>query len=86
MQGREAAGPRGRGAARREAAGREGAFNFAHSATTSRSDRSNGSKEFFTIMPLRGTGELAGITGGGLAVDADGTHWVYELRAASPES
>ncbi|WP_190821183.1 DUF3224 domain-containing protein [Saccharopolyspora pogona] len=67
--------------------GREGAFNFAHSATTSGSDRSN---EFFTIVPLRETGELAGITGGGgLAVDADGTHRVwfeYELGAASPES
>ncbi|PKW12642.1 DUF3224 domain-containing protein [Saccharopolyspora spinosa] len=67
--------------------GREGAFNFAHSATTSGSDRSN---EFFTIVPFSGTGELAGITGGGgLAVDADGTHRVwfeYELGAASPES
>ncbi|MEV4612975.1 DUF3224 domain-containing protein [Kitasatospora sp. NPDC049258] len=62
--------------------GREGAFNFAHSATTSGSDRT---AEFFTIVPASGTGELAGIRGGGgLAVDADGTHrmWFdYELDA-----
>ncbi|MFJ7205855.1 DUF3224 domain-containing protein [Streptomyces sp. NPDC098789] len=60
--------------------GREGSFNFAHSATTSGVDRT---AEFFTIVPSSGTGELAGITGaGGLAVDADGTHrmWFdYEL-------
>ncbi|MFD7029272.1 DUF3224 domain-containing protein [Streptomyces sp. NPDC059917] len=60
--------------------GREGSFNFAHSATTSGADRT---AEFFTIVPSSGTGELAGITGaGGLAVDADGTHrmWFdYEL-------
>ncbi|WP_330335407.1 DUF3224 domain-containing protein (plasmid) [Streptomyces sp. NBC_00536] len=61
-------------------AGREGSFNFAHSATTSGADRT---AEFFTIVPSSGTGELAGITGaGGMAVDADGTHrmWFdYEL-------
>ncbi|WP_037623657.1 DUF3224 domain-containing protein [Streptomyces aureus] len=60
--------------------GREGAFNFVHSATTSGSDRT---AEFFTIVPSSGTGELAGIAGaGGMAVDADGTHRIwfeYEL-------
>ncbi|MEV7074233.1 DUF3224 domain-containing protein [Streptomyces sp. NPDC091972] len=59
---------------------RSGAFNFAHSATTSGSDRT---AEFFTIVPSSGTGELAGISGtGGLTVDADGTHRIrldYEL-------
>ncbi len=61
-------------------AGRDGAFNFVHSATTSGSDRS---AEFFLVVPGSGTGGLTGITGtGGLAVDADGTHriWLdYEL-------
>ncbi|GAB2897745.1 DUF3224 domain-containing protein [Streptomyces mayteni] len=60
--------------------GREGSFNFVHSATTSGSDRT---AEFFTIVPSGGTGELAGISGaGGIAVDADGTHRIwfdYEL-------
>ncbi|MDF3289766.1 DUF3224 domain-containing protein [Streptomyces silvisoli] len=60
--------------------GRDGAFNFAHSATTSGSDRT---AEFFTIVPSSGTGELTGITGsGGVAVEPDGTHRVwfdYEL-------
>jgi hypothetical protein len=52
-----------------------GAFNFAHSATTSGSDRTH---EFFMIVPGSGTGDLAGITGaGGMAVDADGTHRVW---------
>ncbi|MFJ3285026.1 DUF3224 domain-containing protein [Streptomyces sp. NPDC086669] len=55
--------------------GREGAFNFVHSATTSGSDRT---AEFFTVVPSSGTGELAGITGaGGMAVDADGTHRIW---------
>jgi hypothetical protein len=62
--------------------GREGAFNFAHSATTTGTDRA---AEFFTIVPSSGTGALAGITGtGGLAVDEDGTHRIwfdYELPA-----
>jgi hypothetical protein len=54
---------------------RNGAFNFAHSATTSGSDRT---AEFFTIVPSSGTGELAGISGtGGMAVDADGTHRIW---------
>ncbi|WP_052869065.1 DUF3224 domain-containing protein [Streptomyces niger] len=60
--------------------GREGAFNFVHSATTSGTDRT---AEFFTIVPSSGTGELAGIAGaGGMTVDADGTHRIwfdYEL-------
>ncbi|WP_354644144.1 DUF3224 domain-containing protein [Kitasatospora camelliae] len=60
--------------------GRSGAFNFVHSATTTGSDRT---AEFFHIVPASGTGELAGITGGGsLTVDADGTHrisFAYEL-------
>lgn len=52
--------------------GRTGTFNFAHVASTSGSDRSG---EFFTIVAGSGTGELAGIAGGGaLVVDADGTH------------
>ncbi|WP_069164996.1 DUF3224 domain-containing protein [Nocardia altamirensis] len=60
--------------------GSEGTFNFAHSATTGGTDRSN---EFFLIVPGSGTGALAGITGtGGLSVDADGGHHIwfdYEL-------
>ena len=60
--------------------GHEGAFNFAHSATTSGSDRG---AEFFAIVPGSGTAALAGITGtGGMAVDEDGTHRIwfdYEL-------
>ncbi|WP_329493838.1 DUF3224 domain-containing protein [Kitasatospora herbaricolor] len=55
--------------------GRHGAFNFAHSATTGGTDRSN---EFFVLVPASGTGELAGITGGGgLTVEADGTHRIW---------
>jgi hypothetical protein len=61
-------------------AGREGSFNFAHSATTHGTDRA---ADFFVIAPAGGTGDLAGITGtGGIAIDADGTHriWLeYEL-------
>ncbi|MEW1693752.1 DUF3224 domain-containing protein [Streptomyces sp. NPDC091265] len=54
--------------------GREGTFNFAHSATTAGSDRTN---EFFTIVPSSGTGELAGIRGGGgLSVDGE-THRIW---------
>jgi hypothetical protein len=53
---------------------RSGTFNFAHSATTTGMDRQH---EFFLIVPGSGTGELAGITGGGaLAIDDDGTHRV----------
>lgn len=55
--------------------GRDGTFNFAHSATTSGSDRS---AEFLTIVPASGTGGLAGISGaGGLTIDADGTHRIW---------
>lgn len=55
--------------------GRNGAFNFAHPATTSGSDRT---AEFFVIAPSRGTGEPAGIAGaGGMTVDADGTHRIW---------
>jgi hypothetical protein len=60
--------------------GRPGAFNFAHSATTTGADRG---REFFVIVPTSGTGELKGISGaGGMAIDADGTHRIwfeYEL-------
>ncbi|MFD4240300.1 DUF3224 domain-containing protein [Streptomyces sp. NPDC058525] len=55
--------------------GREGSFNFVHSASTSGNDRT---AEFFTIVPSSGTRELTGISGaGGLAVDADGTHRIW---------
>ena len=60
--------------------GQEGAFNFVHSASTVGSDRS---AEYFAIVPSSGTGQLAGIYGGGgLSIDPDGTHriWLdYEL-------
>jgi hypothetical protein len=56
--------------------GRRGTFNFAHSATTSGSDRTD---EFFLIVPNSGTGELAGIRGGGaVVVDADGERMVFD--------
>src|SRR5690348_16918978 len=56
-------------------AGLEGAFNFAHSATTLGDNRE---AEFLVIVPGSGTGALAGITGtGGLGIDADGTHRVW---------
>ena len=55
--------------------GRSGTFNYAHSATTSGSDRTD---EFFTIVPTSGTGELAGLRGGGgLSIDQDGTHRIW---------
>ena len=55
--------------------GRQGTFNFVHSATTSGADRSH---EFFLVVPSSGTGDLAGITGtGGLRIDGDGTHRVW---------
>ncbi|HZE38997.1 MAG TPA: DUF3224 domain-containing protein [Stackebrandtia sp.] len=61
--------------------GRRGTFNFAHSATTTGTDRTG---EYFTIVPGSGTGELTGISGtGGLTVDDDGTHRIrfdYELK------
>lgn len=56
-------------------ADRSGTFDFAHSATTTGTDRS---KTFFVIVSGSGTGDLAGITGGGgLDVDVDGTHRVW---------
>ena len=56
-------------------AGKKGAFNFVHSATTTGKDRLN---EFFAIVTGSGTGALAGITGaGGIAIDADGTHRIW---------
>lgn len=55
-----------------EVDGRDGTFAFAHSATTTGTDRSS---PFFVLVPGSGTGELAGITGTGeLIVDGDGTH------------
>lgn len=55
--------------------GMTGTLNFAHSATTTGSDRL---AEFFTIVPGSGTGELEGITGaGGLRVTDDGTHEIW---------
>ncbi|MBB2948846.1 hypothetical protein FB565_008632 [Actinoplanes lutulentus] len=60
--------------------GKAGAFNFAHSATTTGTDRQ---APFLTIVPASGTGDLTGIRGtGGLTVDEDGTHRIwfdYEL-------
>src|SRR5476649_233737 len=56
-------------------AGKKGAFNIVHSATTTGKDRLN---EFFAIVTGSGTGALAGITGaGGIAIDADGTHRIW---------
>lgn len=61
-------------------AGGAGTFNFAHSATTTGTDRQ---AEFLVIVPASGTGALTGIHGtGGLTVDEDGTHRIwfdYEL-------
>lgn len=55
--------------------GRDGTFNFAHSATTTGAERM---KEFFAIVPGSGTAELAGIRGsGGMAIDPDGTHRIW---------
>src|SRR4051812_41846081 len=56
--------------------GRRGTFNFAHSATTSGTDRTD---EFFLIVPNSGTGELAGIAGAGsIVIDDDGEHMVFD--------
>jgi len=55
--------------------GREGAFNFVHSASTAGTDRSG---EYFAIAASSGTGQLTGITGGGgLTVGPDGTHRIW---------
>ncbi|HEY6743395.1 MAG TPA: DUF3224 domain-containing protein [Lapillicoccus sp.] len=54
---------------------RSGGFAYAHSATTTGSDRRN---ELFVIVPSSGVGELAGISGGGgIAVNPDDTHRVW---------
>jgi Protein of unknown function (DUF3224) len=56
-------------------AGREGAFNFVHSASTTGADRTAG---YFAIVPSSGTGQLAGISGtGDLGIDPDGTHRIW---------
>ena len=53
-------------------AGRRGAFNFVHAASTSGTDRAH---EYGLIVPGSGTEELVGIEGSvRLTVDADGTH------------
>jgi hypothetical protein len=55
--------------------GREGTFNFVHSASTTGADRSAG---YFAIVPSSGTGQLAGISGtGDLVIDSDGTHRIW---------
>jgi hypothetical protein len=58
-----------------EIAGRQGTFNFIHSAATTGKDRSD---EFFSIVAGSGTGALADIRGsGGMRIDADGTHRIW---------
>ncbi|MGO4600733.1 DUF3224 domain-containing protein [Terrabacter sp. 2YAF2] len=53
-------------------AGRRGAFNFVHAASTSGTDRAN---EYGLIVPGSGTDELTGIAGSvRLHIDEDGTH------------
>lgn len=55
--------------------GREGAFNFAHSATTEGEGRQG---DYLVIVPTSGTGALTGIHGtGGLQINADGTHHIW---------
>ncbi len=52
--------------------GRRGAFNLAHTATTTGADRLH---DLVVIVPGSGTDELAGLAGTGeLVVEADGTH------------
>lgn len=62
--------------------GRRGAFNFAHAASTSGSDRSD---EYGLIVPGSGTDELDGIRGTvRLRIDTEGTHHMdfdHNLRA-----
>jgi hypothetical protein len=56
-------------------AGREGTFNFAHSATT---QGAGGGADYLVIVPASGTGALAGIRGtGGLAIEPNGTHRIW---------
>lgn len=55
--------------------GAAGSFVYVHSATTTSQNRQD---EHFLIVPGSGTAGLAGISGGGgMAVDADGTHRVW---------
>lgn len=55
--------------------GRAGAFNFAHSATTTGANRE---AELFTIVPTSGTGDLKTIRGAGaMTMDDDGTHRIW---------
>lgn len=57
-------------------AGREGAFNFVHSAATDGGpDRA---AAHFAVVPGSGTAALAGITGsGGIRIAEDGTHHIW---------
>jgi hypothetical protein len=66
--------------------GRSGTFNFAHAATTT--GGGTRSAEHFTIVPGSGTGELAGITGGGALLtdsDPERIRFDYTLAAAAPD-
>jgi hypothetical protein len=55
--------------------GKEGAFNFIHSASTTGTDRAD---EFFCLVGGSGTGDLRGISGsGGIKIDTDGTHRIW---------
>ncbi|MDX9669086.1 MULTISPECIES: DUF3224 domain-containing protein [unclassified Pseudomonas] len=55
--------------------GKEGTFNFIHSASTTGTDRAD---EFFCIVRGSGTGDLKGISGsGGIKIDNDGTHRIW---------
>lgn len=59
---------------------RHGAFNYIHLADSQGGNRTN---ELLRIVPHSGTGELAGIRGGGtMTIEEDGTHRIeleYEL-------
>jgi hypothetical protein len=55
--------------------GKEGTFNFIHSASTTGTDRAD---EFFCIVSGSGTGDLRAISGsGGIKIDANGTHHIW---------
>ncbi|CAI1760732.1 Protein of uncharacterised function (DUF3224) [Serratia quinivorans] len=55
--------------------GKEGTFNFIHSASTASTGRAD---EFFCIVGGSGTDELRGISGsGGIKIDTDGTHHIW---------
>jgi len=56
-------------------AGRRGTFNFAHSASTTGTNREG---DFFVIVPSSGTADLAGLSGtGGITITEDGTHHIW---------